>query len=365
MANYNLTNQAIEDSFQPLLQIDSGSALRDGSGSLVDNLIVTASFALTASFAENAGTIDTGSLLTTASFDNGTRDLTFTKGDSSTFLVNIPGASIDTGSFATTGSNNFFGNQNISGSVESTINLSNTHLNPQTITDNVTIPTGLNGLIIGETTIVGDYTVEGNSEIYIFTEPPLGEYLTTASYLVDSSSFDTRINNISFDTSSLATTGSNTFNGTQIITGSLFLSSSNQGSRGGVVFQVSDAGGPKSKNGVHIDGRLSVDGPVDFQVLDMGSLFVNNLYASTGGPNAIIQVRTNMLLVESEPGGPFTPVNMTITGSAFVSSSVNIGEKLNLTPNDPLPAGVVGDLAVSGSELYFNDGTNWRTVNLT
>lgn len=56
--------------------------------------------------------------LITASFDNGTRNLTFTKGDTSTFNVNIPdvsGSTINTGSFATTGSNTFIGNQIISG----------------------------------------------------------------------------------------------------------------------------------------------------------------------------------------------------------------------------------------------------------
>jgi hypothetical protein len=56
--------------------------------------------------------------LITASFDNGTRNLTFTKGDASTFAVNIPdvsGSTINTGSFATTGSNTFNGNQIING----------------------------------------------------------------------------------------------------------------------------------------------------------------------------------------------------------------------------------------------------------
>jgi len=46
--------------------------------------------------------VDTGSLLVTASFDNGTRDMTFTKGDSSTFTTNIPGG--DTGSLIETAS---------------------------------------------------------------------------------------------------------------------------------------------------------------------------------------------------------------------------------------------------------------------
>jgi hypothetical protein len=62
----------------------------------------------------------TASSLVTASFDNGTRNLTFTKGDSTTFAVNIPDVSGSTGNFATTGSNTFRGNQTISGSVRVT-----------------------------------------------------------------------------------------------------------------------------------------------------------------------------------------------------------------------------------------------------
>ena len=74
----------------------------------------------------------TASSLITASFDNGTRNLTFTKGDATTFAVNIPdvsGSTINTASFATTGSNLFIGNQTITGSVsiqgQTTFTLSN------------------------------------------------------------------------------------------------------------------------------------------------------------------------------------------------------------------------------------------------
>ncbi len=52
--------------------------------------------------------------LVTASFDTGTRNLTFTKGNTTQFSVNIPdvsGSTINTGSFATTGSNSFTGIQ--------------------------------------------------------------------------------------------------------------------------------------------------------------------------------------------------------------------------------------------------------------
>jgi len=64
---------------------------------------------------------ESGSFLITASFNNGTRNLTFTKGDNSTFAVNIPdvsGSTINTGSFATTGSNTFVGANNFSSSVD-------------------------------------------------------------------------------------------------------------------------------------------------------------------------------------------------------------------------------------------------------
>jgi hypothetical protein len=44
-------------------------------------------------FTASASGLTTGSLLITASFNNSTRNLTFTKGDSSTFAVNIPDAS--------------------------------------------------------------------------------------------------------------------------------------------------------------------------------------------------------------------------------------------------------------------------------
>ena len=53
----------------------------------------------------------TASSLITASFDNGTRNLTFTKGNNTTFNVNIPdvsGSTINTGSFVTTSSFNAY-----------------------------------------------------------------------------------------------------------------------------------------------------------------------------------------------------------------------------------------------------------------
>ena len=67
-----------------------------------DNISVTgtSSFALTASYAENA-TLDTGSLLTTASVSTNT--ITFTKGDASTFNITVnTGSTATSASFAST-----------------------------------------------------------------------------------------------------------------------------------------------------------------------------------------------------------------------------------------------------------------------
>jgi hypothetical protein len=50
-------------------------------------------FNITVNTGSGGAATNTGSLLVTASFDNGTRNLTFTKGDASTFNVNIPDAS--------------------------------------------------------------------------------------------------------------------------------------------------------------------------------------------------------------------------------------------------------------------------------
>jgi hypothetical protein len=46
----------------------------------------------------------------------------------------------------------------------------------------------------------------------------------------------------------------------------------------------------------------------------------------------------------------------------LVTGSVNISSALNLAPTNPLPTGVVGSLAVSGSNLYFHNGADWIYV---
>jgi hypothetical protein len=93
--------------------------LRDYNSNVIDTLVDsldTGSFATTSSFNTYTASLNTSAslALVTASFDNNTRNLTFTKGDNATFSINIPDVSGSVGNFATTGSNTFTGQQILS-----------------------------------------------------------------------------------------------------------------------------------------------------------------------------------------------------------------------------------------------------------
>lgn len=76
-------------------------------------------------------------------------------------------AGIDSGSFATTGSNTFYGDQTISGSLTVTGSTSaNIFLYPQTAS-NVVVPAGYNGLLITPIQLVGSSSVEIGGRLVI------------------------------------------------------------------------------------------------------------------------------------------------------------------------------------------------------
>lgn len=56
--------------------------------------------------------------------------------------------------------------------------------------------------------------------------------------------------------------------------------------------------------------------------------------------------------------------SLDVKGNTDVTGSVNISNVMKLALQDPLPAGVSGQLAVSSSnELYFNNGTSWNLIS--
>ena len=49
-------------------------------------------------------------------------------------------------------------------------------------------------------------------------------------------------------------------------------------------------------------------------------------------------------------------------GTQTITGSLNITNVLNLAQLDPLPSGSIGDLAVSGSSIYFYNGSQWLSL---
>ena len=221
------------------------------SGSLTGS-VESSSYALTSSYALNSpggGTTDTGSLLLTASVDSNV--ITFTKGDASTFNITVDtgsASSIETGSFATTGSNTFIGGQTINGD----LNFSGSSIEYKLDVVGSTFHLNRSGSLGGGTNTYqteihhngsktqfksdGSVRMELNGnvlEVQGDIDVTLGNQVTnviSASYFSGSFVGDgsglTGISGGSIETGSFATTGSNTFIGNQTVTGSLNVSGS-------------------------------------------------------------------------------------------------------------------------------------------
>ena len=68
MSQDNFTGQYVSSTYQRLLQLsDNGNYITNGTGSVVQLIGVTSSYALTASYVPGITSIDTGSFITTGS----------------------------------------------------------------------------------------------------------------------------------------------------------------------------------------------------------------------------------------------------------------------------------------------------------
>jgi len=162
-----------------------------GSNTFIGNQIVTGSVTATAGF--------TGSLLGTASYADSA--LSSSYAITASYALN---ANVNTGSFATTGSNTFIGNETISGSLN--------------VSGSVT------GNVIGNNT--DTYTSSpAVQQIVTLTQAEynaIGSPNANTLYIISGS--------VPFNSATFATTGSNTFNGNQIVTGSVTATSGFTGS---------------------------------------------------------------------------------------------------------------------------------------
>jgi len=188
-----LTQQA--GGFATLSGSFTGSFKGDGSQltGLPSSSADTSGLVTTSSFnAYTASSNTSASLaLVTASFDNGTRNLTFTKGDTQTFSVNIPDVSGSTGNFATTGSNTFIGDQTISGSLL----ISGSEVIVGELTSSrlrVNSATSLGGTlsVAFDTIMRGDLTIESTSPQIKLRDNGAGGFSAGYDVRVDTGSFE-------------------------------------------------------------------------------------------------------------------------------------------------------------------------------
>ena len=254
--------------------------------------------------------------------------------------------SVPTSSFGGGGTGNgfpFSGSAVITGSlsVSETVK-SQVYMNPQTL-DGFTIPTGNNAMLVGPVAISGSLIVQGNSKLIVLDQ-------------VSGSGGGTTIN-----TGSFATTGSNVFRGNQVITGSLRVSESVDR----IVLQTFEYSNfnPTDLGGVVISSSLSVTGDTRLGgAVRFGQLGVAKIVKDQAGAIPQLAIVSDTLFYNDADINIAPKIG--ISGSLFVSQSIHVGEAVRIKPSNPLPiTGSIGTLAVSGSSLYFYDGT-WRQVSL-
>lgn len=200
------------------------------------------------------------------------------------------------------------------------------------------------------------------------------------------------------NTGSFATTGSNTFNGNQTITGSLILD--------GGFFDLTPYPAAFQSYFFRNLGSITLNNGATYQAVTQQ---ITNVEAGLNGkPNGFLTkfhqlasgaqsyytnhwVGPRIASHELRPSGSanesqmqlFNPDNAGTTvfgsfqadeisiGTGFASSitignsgvTTTIDTALKITESDPLPGGGTGQLAVSGSNLYYHDGASWTQIN--
>jgi hypothetical protein len=201
---------------------------------------------------------------------------------------------------------------------------------------------------------------------------------TTASYALDANLLDGK------DSTAFATTASNNFIGDQNINGDVTFGSTgnssiipsnagntltinansglNLNSNGGQVTIFSD------DNVINLQGNTNAptfeatsNGTGDnFKVGDdafIGDVNLSNTIQITGQQDNA----QGYIKFGSGSNNPIIGANNSSTLS--ITGSVSINTALRLVPVNPLPTGTTGSLAVSGSALYFHNGTAWVSIS--
>lgn len=247
----------------------------------------------------------------------------------------------DLGAYTTTGSNTFVGNQSIVGAVSAsalTGSISYTNL-----TD---VPTLISGSsqIVGILSSLNSFTAS-NSTTNTFTSSAIARLnaLENTSASVDTlnTTQNTRLTNLENKTGSLATTGSNTFIGTQVITGSLYVTTD-------LIVQGSSSIQNITGSSVNIGTNKVILNTANPAVRYAGISVIDS--GSTGLTGSILWDSTNNNWLYQNPSGS------SYTSAKFIAGpqSQTLGSELGLSTNYLMKA--IADDHISSSAIY-DDGT--------
>jgi hypothetical protein len=207
-----------------------------------------------------------------------------------------------------------------------------------------------------------------------------GSLTTTASFNAYTASNDNVI-------ATLATTGSNQFNGNQVVTGSLsqnFAAPATNNENSFVNVGGAQVNG-KSYNrvfngfanypsfGIGYQNYFTIE-YYDSTGYNFGSEFSINgkqaqLSSQASGSAQISTVRTEdnydgtSQITLTSPNKIQLTGPTTITGNPTINGVTQFNGFLTIAELPGLPSGSVGQLAVSGSNLYYHDGSNWTQIN--
>jgi hypothetical protein len=242
--------------------------------------------------------------------------------------------------FATTGSNIFFGNQDINGDLNLDYGVTQRRINV-----GVSGSTGYS---------IQGFDFEGKAYGQIFSQAPGGFMIK------DGSSTPNSTLNLNSDSGSIYNFAeaagkiwrAETQNGQMTLFGNGAFQIAALGT--GSVF----AGGLDNNYGLNLYKTVTFDKDTGI-ALDMTTTGapINKIgiYSNFGGPGY-------QSIMSWQDASNYTDGALEVH-QILSGSKVTLSETLTLEPQDPLPSGSIGELAVSGSALYFYDGA-WKTVSL-
>jgi hypothetical protein len=203
---------------------------------------------------------------------------------------------------------------------------------------------------------------------------------TSGSYLVMNNSGETTTYKVKKENYIFPYDGVATITGSLLLTGSLNVTSGSLRVSGsitqtGSLFAIRslNSSDPSSITNLQMkDGSLKVSNDFGITSIECGNMRVGNptntryvqIYERlitfiSGSSLATFDFRDNELKITTGVGGGAPPP----PGNVNILSPLTVSGSLKLEKQSPLPAGTVGSLAVSGSNLFYHNGSSWSQIN--